>query len=63
MKIEDLIGKHKEVTVKVNIEGTDIEYTRKMYINWDSRSNPRDRIVGWDRRGNAVFIMIDEGKK
>lgn len=61
MKIEDLIG--KEVTVKVSIEGTDIEYTRKMHINWDSRRNPRHRLVGWDRRGNAVFIMLEDGKK
>lgn len=61
MKIENLIG--KEVTVKVSIEGTDIEYTRKMYVHWDSRSNPRHRIVGWDRRGNAVFIMLEVEKK
>lgn len=50
----------KEVTVKIDINGK--VFIRKMHINWDSLRNPKHRIVGWDKKGNAIFIMLEKTK-
>lgn len=59
--LKDFIN--KEVFVVIEISDADQTFTRRLKLNWDSLKEPHERLVAHDKKGNAVFIMLEEMKK